>query len=530
MSGANDFSTHDPHGELLDDAHRDLSGGAVAEERGAMTLHTPDDADVSVGASADLSAPAAKSVSPGAPGGGTSSTDTGGTDPGSIDVGGGNANLHVATPYAGGTTLDALHAATDLTGMTIAHYVIGERLGGGAMAAVYRARDQILERDVALKVLLPGADPTMRERFRREARTVSVLEHPHIVRTRQVGQTAAQGIIYIAMELVLGVSLADLLEQRGRLSPGDSCRLLAPIAEALAYAHAQGIIHRDVKPSNILLQRAKAGTPHSVVLSILDEPVVPLLSDFGIARALDAPELTSAGRTIGTPAFMAPEQCAGSADIDGRADMYALGAVLYRCMVGRTPFSGSTTQILHAHVYENLMIPEDAEQPLPPRIVDVIKRAMQKEPAERFPTMELMARMLAAQADQPASQEEQPYAWSDATATMASLPVARPPSASTWRVLVPGTPVTPRGGLVPIVQPVAPVPLIPRTAPAMRPAPVSGARQRWRGNQAGIYFLGGALILLMVLLVATLFNSLLPGLAQEQEGTPTPAVVAIVVD
>ncbi len=140
------------------------------------------------------------------------------------------------------------------------------------------------------------------------------------------------------MELVTGPSLSDLLERQGRLSSAEACALLAPIAEALHYAHTRGIIHRDVKPSNILLQAPSAARPHAVKMTGLEEPVVPLLSDFGIARALDAPELTSAGRTIGTPAFMSPEQCAGDEEIDGRADIYSLGAVLYRCLVRARAF------------------------------------------------------------------------------------------------------------------------------------------------------------------------------------------------
>jgi serine/threonine protein kinase len=149
-----------------------------------------------------------------------------------------------------------------------------------------------------------------------------------------------------------------------------------------------------VKPSNILLKRAAPDAEHSVIVGSLPFPVIPLLSDFGIARVMDAPELTNAGRTIGTPAFMAPEQCAGSAEIDGRADVYALGAVLYRCLVGRPPYSGTTTQILHAHVYDPLLIPDDVAAALPPQAVRVMARAMMKEPSQRYERVDLMAREL----------------------------------------------------------------------------------------------------------------------------------------
>ena len=135
------------------------------------------------------------------------------------------------------------------------------------------------------------------------------------------------------------------MEETVRLSPADAARLLEPIATALDYAARQGVIHRDVKPSNVLLRRVHDDTPNAVHIAALDVPALPLLSDFGIARALDAPELTSVGRTIGTPTYMSPEQCADSHEIDGRSDLYSLGAVFYRCIVGRPPYSGTTTQI-----------------------------------------------------------------------------------------------------------------------------------------------------------------------------------------
>ncbi len=234
----------------------------------------------------------------------------------------------------------------NLTGRQIGRYLVGQRLGSGGAATVYRAYDQVQGTTVALKLLLPGADEKTYSRFRREANLAGALHHPHIVRILQIGVAPMGEVAYIAMELVEGESLADLLSQRGRLRPEETANVLEPIARALAYAHAQGVIHRDVKPGNILLRSASPGASGSVQLESLDHPVIPLLSDFGIARALDAPELTSAGRTVGTPAYMAPEQCAGSRGVDGRADIYALGAVLYRTITGRLPFNGTTTQIL----------------------------------------------------------------------------------------------------------------------------------------------------------------------------------------
>lgn len=274
-------------------------------------------------------------------------------------------------------------------------YRVVDRLGGGAMATVYRAVDIESNQEVALKVLAPGADDILRERFRVEARTVSVLSHPNIVQTLRVGQVQ-NGFPYIAMELVEGDSLATLLERQNQLSVADSCLLLEPIARALAYAHSHHVIHRDVKPSNILLRHVPAGTPNSIQLATLPTPVIPLLSDFGIARALDAPELTTVGRTIGTPAYMSPEQCSGTRNLDGRADVYSLATVLYRCLVGRPPFMGATTQILHAHVYESLTIPEAVAQILPPAMLSILQRALQKNPDDRYADMALFANDVAA--------------------------------------------------------------------------------------------------------------------------------------
>ncbi|MDE0139841.1 MAG: serine/threonine-protein kinase [Caldilineaceae bacterium] len=355
-----------------------------------------------------------------------------------------------------------------LTGRQVGRYLVGDRLGSGGTASVYRAYDQIQERTVALKILSHGADDAARSRFQLEARTVASLRHPHIVQTLQVGNAADDGAAYIAMELVDGNSLDQLLKRRGRLSVAECCNLLAPIARALDYAHQQEIIHRDVKPSNILLRpfdpgafgSAAAGS-HSVSAvyeaeqiligapssgeypvghAAVDLPVAPLLSDFGIARALDMPELTNEGRTIGTPAYMAPEQCASSREVTGRADIYALGAVLYRCLVGRPPFTGSTTQILHAHVYASLALPDDLLAVLPPELVEVMRRCLAKDPEERYAVARELADDLTAIAGRISSQETA-LAEQTSTLTLVSLPsVGLPPSSShtTETVIVTG--------------------------------------------------------------------------------------------
>ncbi len=393
----------------------------------------------------------------------------------------------------------------DLVGHTIGHYLVEARLGGGAMASVYRAIDQLQPRVVALKVLLPGADHIVRERFRLEARTVSTLVHPNIVATLQVSQTGAQGVTYIAMELVEGSSLADLLEQKRQLSVVDCCKLLEPIARALVYAHQHTVIHRDVKPSNILLRRVTADVPGQVQISTLDFPVVPLLSDFGIARSLDAPELTSAGRTIGTPAYMAPEQCAGSRQIDGRADLYALGAVMYRCLVGRPPFVGTTTQILHAHVYDAVTVSQETLAKLPALVIDILKKTLAKEPDQRYPTAELLAADLAAAARLP----EQPIIVQDErTATMATLPVVR--SAPTTSQVLVSAPML-KTGTSPIQAGEAAVAKlgIERDKAAKASLPRPARKRRESTNWAGV-LLGSLLALLPLVLGLVVIISLLP--------------------
>ncbi len=329
----------------------------------------------------------------------------------------------------------------NLTGRELGRYRIQQRLGRGGVTTVYQAYDTVDGFAVALKILLHGNDEKLYNRFRHEAQTAARLLHPNIVRTLRVGVTPGADTAYIAMELVEGEDLAAMLAIRRRFSPEDSCRLLEPIARALVYAHRQGVIHRDVKPSNILLRSVGADEPNNVVLDALEYPIVPLLSDFGIARALDAPELTSAGRTVGTPAFMAPEQARGQRDIDHRADIYALGALFYRCITGRQPFSGSTVQILHAHVYEPVTISEEIGRQLAPRHIQILQRTLAKEPADRYQSAEEMARDLALGIDPAHDTLTTSEREGDSTLTLElALTSERPSFTGKRSVLVPATP------------------------------------------------------------------------------------------
>src|SRR5688500_9043709 len=208
-------------------------------------------------------------------------------------------------------------------------YSIHRELGRGGMGIVYLARDVQLDRDVAIKVLpLHLAQiPASRERFLREARTAAGLSHPHVVPIHRVGE--ASGFVFFVMSLVEGETLGERLRTRGPLPPADATRILREVAWAIAYAHGRGIVHRDVKPDNILLE---AGSGRALV------------TDFGIAHTEDA-VATDPGKIMGTAHFMSPQQAAGES-IDGRSDIYSLGVVGYLAVSGRLPFESSNLPAL----------------------------------------------------------------------------------------------------------------------------------------------------------------------------------------
>jgi serine/threonine-protein kinase len=236
------------------------------------------------------------------------------------------------------------------------------------MATVYRVHDPALDRDVALKVL-PAEflhDPAFAARFQQEARVAAKLEHPHIVPVHAFGIEA--GRPWMAMRLLAGGSLAERV-RRGPLAPREAAALLRGVAGALDYAHARGIVHRDVKPANVLL----------------DEGGRAYLADFGIARMLEgSPIVTATGLIQGSPTYMAPEQAMGE-KVDRLADVYALGVMAFECLTGRVPYTGTTpVAILMKHVREP--VPEPTEAGVAPPLAAVVRRCLAKAPAERWPS------------------------------------------------------------------------------------------------------------------------------------------------
>lgn len=300
-------------------------------------------------------------------------------------------------------------------GAVLGDFEIRGRLGAGGMGVVLRAHDRRHGGEVALKVLparLAG-DPVVVERFRREARAAFELRDPHVVPVHGFGEV--DGRLYLSMRLVDGEDLARVLARRAPLEPRRAARIVRQAAHALDAAHAAGLVHRDVKPANLLV--------------VEDRDDFTALTDFGIARAVGPdPDtaLTETGATVGTLAYLAPERLAGRTPVDGRADVYSLTCVLVEMLTGRTPFpEADPAAVLTAH----LMAP-------PPRVTgrrpglapgwdDVVARGMAKDPADRFPTAGALAAAVDALAgDRPVSDPTL-----RATAPVPLGPISRPVAA-----------------------------------------------------------------------------------------------------
>jgi serine/threonine protein kinase len=307
-----------------------------------------------------------------------------------------------------------------------AEYEIIEELGRGGMAMVYRAKDRQLEREVAVKVLpfSLAFDSEFVERFQREARTAAQLEHPNIIAIYRVGRSGR--VIYFVMKYLRGGSLSTLLGHRKKLTPPEIRRLLLEAGSALGYAAQRGIVHRDIKPDNIMFDEFG----HSV------------LTDFGIAKAASGQKLTGTGMSIGTPHYMSPEQ-ARAQPIDGRSDIYSLGIVAYQCLTGSVPYDGEDSfSIGYKHITEPIPTPSlvTADER---RLFEVIKRMLMKDPFDRFQSCE---ELIASFQGQPIAA---PGAVRSSVATMAPAAVVGAGA---------GASLVGAGGLPPIVsQPTTPL-------------------------------------------------------------------------
>lgn len=262
-------------------------------------------------------------------------------------------------------------------------YTLEGEIGRGGMGVVYRARDVRLQRRVAIKVLPPelAFQSDIRERFTREAQTAARLSHPHIVPIHTVGE--GEGLVYFVMGYVDGESVAARIKRRGQLPVEEVRRIMKETADALSAAHALGVIHRDIKPDNVLLE----GTRGRV-----------MVTDFGIAKALSTASgatLTGAGVAIGTPAFMSPEQAAGERDIDGRSDIYSLGIVAYQMLTGELPFQAPTVAgILMKQITEPAPDVAAKRPDVPEDLGLAVARCLEKDPENRWPTTDALRRAL----------------------------------------------------------------------------------------------------------------------------------------
>jgi serine/threonine protein kinase len=331
-------------------------------------------------------------------------------------------------------------------------YDIEKELGRGGMAIVYKARDRALEREVAIKVLpfSLSFDAEFVERFQREARTSAKLEHPNIIPVYRVGKSGR--VIYFVMKFIRGETLSHVIGARGALPVPEIRRLLIECGRALGYAHKHGIVHRDVKPDNIMF----------------DELGQAIVTDFGIAKAQSGARLTGTGMSIGTPHYMSPEQ-ARAQTLDNRSDIYSLGVVGYQCLTGHVPFNGEDSfSIGYKHIMEELPTPalETSEQR---ELFGIIQKMMAKKQDDRFQSAEELVATLEGSAGlQPTigdlaalpTQAIRPPTGAPAIATAATTPLPRASGSMAQPTAVPAGP------------PQAPAPRPPvRPRPAPRPAP-----------------------------------------------------------
>ncbi|HEV8565990.1 MAG TPA: protein kinase [Actinoplanes sp.] len=345
-------------------------------------------------------------------------------------------------------------------------YRLDERIAGGGMGDVWRGTDEVLGRTVAVKILLPALldEPGFAERFRGEARTMATINHPGVVDVYDYGSD--QQLAFLVMEYVEGDALSRTLSRVGRLTPARTMALVAQAADALQAAHANGIVHRDVKPGNLLVR------PNGTLV----------LTDFGIARSALVGQLTVAGSVLGTASYISPEQASGAV-ATAASDVYALGVVAYQCLSGHRPFDGATPiEIAMKHVRET---PRPLPADIPPAVRAIVDRALAKDPAARWPTAAAMAVVARQAASSLTTAVQQPVVnGSPVRPQPGSLALNRPQSGGPVSSRpASGPPSHPVSGHVATGQARPPYPPVPRPVSggqARGAAPVPPAQQPYR--------------------------------------------------
>ncbi len=351
-----------------------------------------------------------------------------------------------------------INTMTDrLIGKQLGGYRVRDLLGSGGMARVYRGYDPSLDREVAIKVIsVEGQPPDFVDRFRREARVVAKLNHPHIVHVYHYGEQ--DDVVYMVQQLLPGPTLDVRLREGGRRRvPADQVQsVIAKVADALDFAHAQGVIHRDVKPGNMLY----------------DGQGQIVLTDFGIARSLSDVRTTATGPGVvmGTPAYVAPEQAISSASLTPACDVYSLGVVLFQMLTGRLPFDADTPMgVVLKHLYDEPPAPSSLRADLAPAVDAVVLRALRKEPEARYASAGALAEALR-EAWPARAAKSTPAKAASASAVAAPAPApARKP-----RATAADGPATPAPRRAASDTPATPAP---RRAASDTPAPVAAVRR-----------------------------------------------------